>query len=45
MRAALVGNQQLAEFSRQIGAWLFDIISRGEIDGVAASVLRYSVLV
>ena len=33
MRAALVGNQQLAEFSRQIGLGSLILLGRGEIDG------------
>jgi ribonuclease-3 len=33
MRAALVGNQQLAEFSRQIGLGSLMFLGRGEIDG------------
>jgi ribonuclease-3 len=33
MRAALVGNQQLAEFSRQIGLGSLIFLGRGEIDG------------
>jgi ribonuclease-3 len=33
MRAALVGNQQLAEFSRQIGLGSLMLLGRGEIDG------------
>jgi ribonuclease-3 len=33
MRAALVGNQQLAEFSRQIGLGNLILLGRGEIDG------------
>jgi ribonuclease-3 len=33
MRAALVGNDQLAEFSKQIGLGSFILLGRGEIDG------------
>lgn len=33
MRAALVGNQQLAEFSRQIELGRFMLLGRGEIEG------------
>ncbi len=33
MRAALVGNEQLAVFSRQIGLGQFILLGRGEIDG------------
>jgi ribonuclease-3 len=33
MRAALVGNQQLAEFARQIGLGSLMLLGRGEIDG------------
>ena len=33
MRAALVGNQQLAEFARQIGLGQYILLGRGEIEG------------